>query len=117
MQRHVQHAAEAGGEHRRQRADRRGIKDAVPDRPEAARPLRDEDGAVRQERDAPRMIEALRQHGHVEAGRAHAEIPGAGAERVDRRRSPSPLRDRDRTPHQSKYGQRGDVVSLQVDVS
>ena len=98
MQRHVQHAAEAGGEHRRQRADRRRIEDAVPDCPQAARALGDEDGAVRQKRDAPRMIEAFRQHRHVEAGRAHAEIPGAGAERIHRRRSSSALRDRRLNP-------------------
>ena len=95
VQGHVQHAAEAGRQHGGQRADRRGIEDAIPDRAQSARTLGDQDGAVRHKRDAPGMVEAFRHHRHMEAGRAHAEIPGTCAERIHRRRPSSALRDGD----------------------
>src|SRR5207248_890671 len=54
---------------------------AVSHHPETARPFRDEHAAVRQEREAPRMVQ--RRHAHdvdpvVEGG----EIPWPGAERM-----------------------------------
>ena len=89
MQRHVERAAKARCQHRRQWTEWCRVEHAIANDPQTARPFGDEHAAVGHERNAPRMIESLdRRHVDADAA-ARAQIPRPGAERVDRRRSAS----------------------------
>jgi hypothetical protein len=94
MQRDVEETAKPRRQDLRERTDRRGIEHAVLDRAQPPGPFGHQHPAVREEGDAPRVIEPLGDDRDVQASAARGKIPGACAQRVDRRGTTAPTATR-----------------------
>ena len=81
MQNDVEQPAQAHGVNRRQPGDRLRIEHAVADDAQPSGSLRDQDVAVRQEREAPRILEAFRYDRDFDLVALGVERPRAVAER------------------------------------
>jgi hypothetical protein len=89
MQRDIEKAAQASGQHRRKRSDRCGVEHAVSNHAEPAGSLGDEHPAIGKKSNSPRMIQILRVQGDVNAAASGSQIPWTCTERVHRRRTSS----------------------------
>jgi hypothetical protein len=98
MERDVEQTAKASREHLGQRSDRRRVEHTVLDLTQSSWALCDEHAAIREERDAPRVIESLGDDRDVDACLGRRQDPTA------RRRAYQQERDRVRVPALSSRG-------------
>src|SRR4030095_44491 len=85
MERDVEQTAKASREHLGQRSDRRRVEHAVLDLTQSSWALCDKHAAIREEGDAPRMIESLGDDRDVNTrASAGGKMPRPGGTRINR---------------------------------